>query len=95
MTEDNTGIVSNVAEIYEDYNIYGISDFDSIAGNHFESEDDFSNSDVIITISTGIKAVRTILVIIGITIMIVVLYTLNLKRKRYIQNKNDDSEEGV
>ncbi len=92
MTEENTGIVSNLAEIYEDYNIYGISDIDSIAGNRFESEDDASNSDVIITISTGAKAVRTILVIIGVTIMIVVIYTLYLKRKRYIQNKNDDSE---
>ena len=92
MTEDNTGIVGNLAEIYEDYNIYGISDFDSIAGNHCESEDDSSNSDVIITISTGAKMARTILAIIGATIMVVIVYTLHLKRKRYIQNKNNDSE---
>lgn len=53
MTENNTGSVSNTAEIADAYNMFGISDTDSIPGNVVSTEDDFSNADVIISVKTG------------------------------------------
>ena len=53
MTEDNTGIVNNLAEIYEDYNIYGISDKNSTPANKAQGENDLGKADTIILIKTG------------------------------------------
>ena len=53
MTEENTGIVNNLAEIYEDYNIYGIADKNSTPGNKVQNENDMGSADLIISIKTG------------------------------------------
>ena len=53
MTEENTGVVNNNAEIYEDFNIYGISDVNSTPANGVQSENDMSSADAILTIKTG------------------------------------------
>lgn len=53
MTENNTGLTTNVAEIAEDYNELGISDSNSTPGNKAEGENDMSSADVIISIRTG------------------------------------------
>ena len=53
MTEENTGVVNNNAEIYEDFNIYGISDTNSTPANGVQSENDMSSADAILTIKTG------------------------------------------
>ena len=53
MTNENTGLINNRAEIYEDYNQYGIIDIDSKPNNQVQDEDDFGYADVIIAISTG------------------------------------------
>lgn len=53
MTENNTGSISNTAEIADAYNTLGIHDTDSIPGNAVSTEDDFSNADVIISVKTG------------------------------------------
>lgn len=53
MTESNTGIVNNQAEIAEDYNKAGITDKDSVAGNKEQKEDDMSSADLIIGVQTG------------------------------------------
>ncbi|MCR5187117.1 MAG: DUF11 domain-containing protein [Clostridia bacterium] len=63
MTEENTGLVNNQVEIAEDYNIYGISDFDSISGNYIQAEDDMSLADAIITVETGEKVIYTIVAV--------------------------------
>ncbi len=53
MTDENTGIVNNLAEIYEDYNIYGISDSNSTPANKAQGEDDIDGADIVISIKTG------------------------------------------
>ena len=53
MTDENTGIVNNLAEIYEDYNIYGISDSNSTPANKAQGEDDIDGADIVIAIKTG------------------------------------------
>ena len=53
MTEENTGLVNNIAEIYEDYNTYGVPDINSTPANRIEKENDMGRADVIISINTG------------------------------------------
>lgn len=76
MTDTNTGIVNNNAEIYEVYNEEGIQDIDSTPANKVTSEDDMSAADVVISIKTGDAVVYTTLisVIICITIGISAYY---------------------
>ena len=59
MTEENTGLISNQVEIFEDYNIYGISDIDSKSGNKVQKEDDHAIADVLILIKTGDELLYT------------------------------------
>lgn len=53
MTESNTGLISNTAEIAEASNNLGISDNDSTPANRKDGEDDISKADVIISVKTG------------------------------------------
>ena len=53
MTEENTGINNNQVEIYEDYNIYGVTDKNSTPGNKVQNENDLSYADAVILIKTG------------------------------------------
>lgn len=78
MTENNTGLVNNTAEIAEAYNELGILDSNSTPGNKTQGENDMSSADVIISIKTGeiifyttIIAVITIVILSAITVPIV------------------------
>ena len=71
MTESNTGLTNNTAEIAEDYNSYGIQDIDSTPGNKQTNEDDMGSSNVIISVSTG-AAVSYISLTLSIIILIAV-----------------------
>ena len=53
MTETNTGLTNNIAEISKDFNSLGIADTDSVAGNKKTGEDDMGSCNVIISVSTG------------------------------------------
>ena len=53
MTENNTGLVNNTAEIAEAYNELGLADSNSTPGNKTQGENDMSSADVIISIKTG------------------------------------------
>jgi len=53
MTNENTGLINNRAEIYQDYNEYGIIDIDSTPNNQIQEEDDIGTADVIVLVSTG------------------------------------------
>lgn len=70
MTDTNTGIVNNNAEIYEVYNEEGIADIDSTPANKVSSEDDMSAADVVISIKTGDAVVYTALISVVICIAI-------------------------
>lgn len=74
MTEENTGMVHNIAEIYEDYNIYGISDCNSIPGNKAQNENDLSFADTGIFIKTGEVFIYTSVIITTILLGSIVVF---------------------
>ena len=74
MTEDNTGLVHNIAEIYEDYNIYGISDCNSTPGNKAQKENDLSFADTAILIKTGEVFIYTSVIITTILLGSIVIF---------------------
>lgn len=78
MTDENTGLVTNTAEIAEDYNIYGVSDTDSTPVNKSQDEDDFGRANALLSIKTGeafiyISVIITTILLVGIAIFIIVL----------------------
>ena len=67
--EDNFDTKTNVAEITEDYNEYGVPDNDSIPGNRKDGEDDHSSADVMLSIKTGSAPMYIGIVIASITLL--------------------------
>ncbi len=65
MTENNTGLIANVAEIAESYNEQGLKDADSTEGNRAKGEDDMAQADLMISVKTG-EIIMTATVIIAI-----------------------------
>ena len=51
--QDNMGVMTNTAEISEDYNDYGVPDRDSTPDNKKPGEDDIDDAPVMLSISTG------------------------------------------
>lgn len=84
MTNDNTGLTLNTAEIQKSSNDQALHDRDSIAGNNKTGEDDMSNAQLIISVKTGADT------IVGITSIIIVLVALGIFiyiiRKREVLN---------
>ena len=79
MTENNTGLVNNTAEIVESYNEQGLKDVDSTEGNRANGEDDIGSADLILSIKTG-QVVEIVLVILStIVILGVVAYVVTKK----------------
>lgn len=64
--ENNLGLISNQAEIYEAYNDLGIEDIDSTEGNKASNEDDMSTADLVVTVKTG-----EYILFAGLTILVV------------------------
>ncbi len=76
MTENNTGLVNNTAEIVESYNEQGLPDIDSVAGNQAIGEDDWGSADVILSIKTGQIAITITFIITTIIILSVGAYVI-------------------
>ena len=71
MTEENTGLINNKAEIAESFNEAGVKDLDSTPGNKVQKEDDMGSADVIIGVKTGamityISLTLTLMIVIGV-----------------------------
>ena len=66
-SEDNMGVMTNIAEISEDDNDYDLPDRDSTPDNQEEGEDDIDDAPVMISISTG--AARTYFMLGGIVLI--------------------------
>ena len=78
MNEENTGIINNQVEIYEDYNTYGISDMNSVPGNRAQNENDLSSADLIVSIKTGEVFIYISIIITSILLgSIIVFITYN------------------
>ncbi|MGN1311023.1 MAG: hypothetical protein ACI4VP_04945 [Clostridia bacterium] len=84
MNNNNTGTVTNIAEIYEASNDENVEDINSIPGDKLEDQNDMSKVEVILAVRTGtiilyILLVITVITIIGIGIYKVKKITLNKK----------------
>lgn len=71
MTETNTGLIHNTAEIIDQYNELGAKDTNSTPGNQVEGENDMGSADVIIGIKTGamisyVMLTISIIIVLGI-----------------------------
>ena len=76
LDKKSLGMVTNVAEIYEDYNSLGIDDKDSKPNNKNNSEDDFSSASVIVSISTG-KIIRySIIFVLSLAIIVIGVFII-------------------
>lgn len=80
MTEENTGIVNNTAEITKAYNAAGVADRDSVPNNRVQSEDDYGVADVIISVHTGETLIYMSAIITISIISIIVIYILTKNR---------------
>lgn len=63
MTENNTGLINNTAEIAESYNELGIADSKSTSGNKAKGENDYGSADTILGLKTGGEVYLTIAII--------------------------------
>ena len=72
MTEFNTGLVNNTAELIEVSNTQNVEDIDSKPGNKQTKEDDLGSANVIISVKTGavISYLTIIILIIGLALFI-------------------------
>ncbi len=74
MTEENTGLINNLAEISEDYNGSGMTDINSTPGNKTQGENDMGSADVIISIKTGGPVLYTSLVVVVMIVLAVGIF---------------------
>ncbi len=81
MSETNTGLMDNIVEIAEDYNIYGMTDIDSSPGNKAQKEDDMSQADVIILVKTGDAFMYTSLIITSVVLLSVAAFVVYSKTR--------------
>ena len=81
VTEENIGLTNNLAEIYEDYNIYGISDINSTPANKAQGENDIGSADVIVSIRTGGVIYMTIAIVAVIIVLTGIVTGIIVKRK--------------
>lgn len=84
MTENNTGVINNNAEIFEAYNDLGLKDIDSTPANSVQNEDDMSRADAIIGIKTGEIYVYITITMLSIGILGIGIYLINKKVLRKI-----------
>jgi len=85
MTEDNTGLIPNTAEIVEDYNDLEIPDSNSTPANRAQGENDLGTAEVLLSIRTGGY--------IYITLGIVAVIVLGAVTVILIKNKNKQGNE--
>ena len=79
MTNENTGVVNNRAEIADAYNEYGISDINSTPNNNMAGENDMGSADVIIGVSTGGTVIAYIILVMVNTFLIIIAIRLMIK----------------
>ena len=79
MTESNTGLTNNKAEIESAYNTLGIEDKNSTPGNNQEGEDDMGSASVLITPGTGAVVSYVALTLSVIIVICGAAYLVNKK----------------
>ena len=83
MTEENTDIVSNIAEIFEDYNTQGYTDLNSKAGNKAQGENDMSSADLAIMVKTGAVFINVSIISTTLLLMVIVVFMVYAQISKY------------
>ena len=83
VTNTNSSIINNLAEIYEDYNELGVQDRDSKIKNKAQGEDDLGSADFIISIKTGAAITYTVSILVALVVLAGALYVIRQKYGRY------------
>ncbi len=78
VTENNTGLTNNTAEIYEAYNDAGLKDYNSTPANKAQNENDLGQADFIVGPKTGVVLYIGFAMIFA-GIMAVGIYVINKK----------------
>lgn len=78
---NNLGLKTNIAEISEDYNEWGIPDRDSTPDNKKQGEDDIDDASVLLSITTGIFGYLTMYITYGAVIFVVFVGGIFLIKK--------------
>ena len=78
-TDGNAELINNMAEIKEAYNIYGITDTNSIEGNKNKDENDLGSADFMISIQTG-NVISYLVIVIAMLIPIGVAVYIMIKK---------------
>lgn len=86
MTESNTGLTNNIAEIADASSLNGTLDSDSTFGNKKSGEDDLGEANVIVGIKTGFTTTNILtMVVISITMTLLGIYLI---KKNKIKQDN-------
>lgn len=84
MNNNNTGTITNVAEIYEASNDENVEDINSIPGDKIEGQNDMSKVEVIIAVKTGRIALYVVLTMLVLAIL---GFGINKVRKVTLKDK--------
>lgn len=87
MNSNNVGLTVNTAELQRTSNDMSFADIDSVAGNHKKGEDDISSAELIISVKTGLVAVISTGVILGL-FLLVAFILWQLKRREDHEKRN-------
>ena len=81
MTETNTGLVNNTAELISVINSQNIADIDSTPGNKQSNEDDLGSANIIISVKTGaaISYITITILITGLIFLVAFVITKKVK----------------
>lgn len=79
MNNDDFGVFSNSAEIYEASNNNGLLDIDSTPGNKASNEDDYSIANVIVGVKTGQTVIYVTLTMVVLIIIATGVYAIKKK----------------
>lgn len=83
VADTSSTIINNQAEIFEDYNQFGIIDIDSKIRNKAQNEDDMGSADLIISIRTGAEVTYTVVVLISLMGIACVIYIIRKRNAIY------------
>lgn len=86
MTENNTGLINNTAEIAESYNELGIADSKSTPGNKTKGENDYGSADTILSIRTGGEVY---IIIVAIAVVALTITAVIILRKRLLKGDKE------
>jgi len=81
MTENNTGLINNRAELAQTFNEYGLKDINSTENNQIKGENDLGSADVIISVATGARTFMNIILIILNIALVIMIVQLRKKKK--------------